>query len=192
VTLAVDSGVCTGAVWFQIGVQQSPQGLRPQIRVFADYYAEEKTAYSVALDVLEISRRLCNGRLHVRVTDPAGGAKNPIGPTVLAEYQRAGLPMDHWPLGSVADGLALIESLVESADGACSLKIHPRCEHLINAFEGYVRKKSGTQWLDEPKDPQHPHEDLMDPLRGGLRHHFPEGTALPKPPHTRRPVRDFT
>ena len=30
---------------------------------------------------------------------------------------------------------------------------------------------------DEPDDPQHPHEDLMDALRGGVRDRFPDGRA---------------
>lgn len=28
---------------------------------------------------------------------------------------------------------------------------------------------------DDPDDPQHPHEDLIDALRGGIRDRFPEG-----------------
>jgi hypothetical protein len=46
------------------------------------------------------------------------------------------------------------------------------------AFQNYVRRQSSSgEWLDEPVDPQHPHEDLMDALRGGVRDRFPEGRA---------------
>ena len=37
--------------------------------------------------------------------------------------------------------------------------------------------RGGSQWLDYAKDPQHPHEDLIDPLAGGLKLEFPEGRA---------------
>ncbi len=56
------------------------------------------------------------------------------------------------------------------------LQIHPRCLALKAAFQNYARKRTGRgDWLDEPADPQHPHEDLMDALRGGVRDRFPEG-----------------
>ncbi len=62
-----------------------------------------------------------------RPTRPAA-SRNPVGPTVIAEYERAGLgPLERWPLGSVADGLALLESFVQPADGRSRLLVHPRC-----------------------------------------------------------------
>ena len=43
-------------------------------------------------------------------------------------------------------------------------------------MQNYLRKQSaGGEWLDEPVDPQHPYEDLIDALRGGVRDRFPEG-----------------
>jgi hypothetical protein len=39
---------------------------------------------------------------------------------------------------------------------------------LIRAFQAYRRASVKGQWRDWPEDPQHPHEDLMDALRGGL------------------------
>ena len=58
---------------------------------------------------------------------------------------------------------------------AC-LIIHPRCAKLKAALQNYTRERTGSgDWLDEPADPQHPHEDLMDALRGGVRDRFPEG-----------------
>ncbi len=40
-----------------------------------------------------------------------------------------------------------------------------------------MRAKRGGQWADFPEDPQHPHEDVMDALRGVLFARF--GAPLP-------------
>ena len=76
----------------------------------------------------------------------------------------------------MADGLALLESFVSPSVGPPQLLVHPRCEPLIQAFQCYRRAKRAGQWLDQPEDPQHPHEDLVDALRGGLRASYPRGT----------------
>jgi hypothetical protein len=73
----------------------------------------------------------------------------------------------------VASGLALVESFV--AVDPPKLLIHPRCRNLIDAFANYKRKRRGGQWIDDPEDPQHPYEDLIDSLRSGLLDKFPEG-----------------
>jgi hypothetical protein len=62
-----------------------------------------------------------------------------------------------------------VESLLNPAEGPPRLTIHPRCEILIQAFENYRRARVGGQWRDWPEDPQHPHEDLIDALRGGIK-----------------------
>lgn len=173
VHLAIDSGVFTGAVFFQM-VRAS--GGVDSIRVFADYLAEGLSAEMNARAILELARTRCGGRIDLISTDPAGGARNPVGPTVMAEYERAGLrPLRRWPAGSVADGLALVESFVQPAEGPARLTLHPRCRETIRAFEGYRRARRAGQWQDYPEDPQHPHEDLIDALRGGLRVLYPEG-----------------
>lgn len=181
VWLSVDSGVFTGAVLFQVRPVAGPDR-RPtadwRVNVFADYLAEGLPAEAAALELLRLipegaARRVC--------TDSAGGARNPVGPTVLAEYQRVGLRGDKglecWPkfAGCVTDGLGLVEALVRSADGTAWLTVHPRCRRLSDAFRGYARAKRAGQWQDYPEDPQHPHEDLMDALRGGLSLAVPEG-----------------
>jgi hypothetical protein len=178
VYLAVDSGVFTGAVFFQVARGASRSDSADEVRIFADYLAENLPAETNARAILEVARTHCNGRIDIISTDPAGGARNPVGPTVIAEYERAGLrPLRRWPGGSVADGLALVESFVQPADGRPRLAIHPRCQAMIRAMEGYRRARRAGQWQDYPEDPQHPHEDLMDALRGGLRVCFPEGRA---------------
>jgi hypothetical protein len=136
VHVAIDSGVFTGAVFFQVARGPTPTGTVDEVRVFADYLAESATAEQNARAILELARARCQGRLDVVSTDPAGGARNPVGPTVIAEYERVGLrPLRRWPLGSVADGLALVESFVEPADGRARLSIHPRCTAVVRAFQ---------------------------------------------------------
>lgn len=189
VHVAIDSGVFTGAVFFQIARTGSPDGPNEEVRVFADYLAEGITAEQNARLILEVARTRCNGRIDVASTDPNGGSRNAVGPTVIAEYERAGIrPLRRWPMGSVADGLALVESFVNPADGRPRLTIHPRCTATVTGMQNYRRARRGGQWQDYPEDPQHPHEDLVDSLRGGLRDGFPEGRAA-RPTLRRVPAR---
>lgn len=182
VHLAIDSGVFTGAVWFQV----RESGMQHFVTVFGDYMESEKSAETNARAILELGGSLCNGRRDVATTDPAGFSKNAVGPTVMAEYQRVGLKLDRWPMRSVVDSLALLESFVMSADGKPNLAIHPRCGKLIAAMMGYRRAKKAGQLLDKPEDPQHPHEELVDSLRGGLCNKFPDGRRI-KPVANKRP-----
>lgn len=169
---SIDSGVFTGAVWFQVW----RAGPKVAVTVFADYLSEGLTAEGNARAILDIGRECCNTKVARYSTDPAGGARNPVGPTVIGEYERVGIrPLDRWPVGPVADSLALLEGLVEAADGSTNLLIHPRCKHLITAMETYRRAKRAGQWMDYPEDPLHPSEDLVDALRGGLKLEMPEG-----------------
>lgn len=189
VHLSIDSGVFTGAVFFQVAQTHSTDGITDEIRVFADHLAENMTAEKNAQTLLELARTRCNGRLDTVSTDPAGGARNPVGPTVIAEYERVGFrPLRRWPTGSVADGLALMESFIQPADGRPRLILHPRCIALARALGNYRRARRGGQWQDYPEDPQHPHEDLVDALRGGLRVCYPEGRVV-QPKLQRIPAR---
>ncbi len=183
---AIDSGVFTGAVFFQVTRDHRGDGSE-KIHVFADYMNEGGTAESNAQAILGVARQQCNGRIDRISTDPAGGSRNPVGPTVIAEYERAGLrQLERWPIGSVADGLSLVESFVQPAEGPPQLLVHPRCVATISALQSYRRAKRGGQWQDYPEDPQHPHEELVDSLRGGLRLIYPEGRvrrpSLPRVP----------
>lgn len=181
---SIDSGVFTGGVWFQVR-QRHDQYL---VTVFADYLSENLSAESNARAVLDVGRTHCNGRVHRYSTDPSGGSRNPVGPTVIGEYERVGIrSLDRWPVSSVADSLAVLEGLIRSADGTVGLLIHSRCKHLIQAMRNYRRAKRAGQWMDYPEDPQHPHEDLVDALRGGLKLELPEGRK-PAPAFQRRRV----
>lgn len=179
VHLSIDSGVTTGAVAFQ--VCHGPGG--HTVSVFADWLYEDISAERVARSLVGALRGRHGTKLRVS-TDPAGGARNPVGPSVIAEYERSGLGgsrgIERWPNASVADTLALVESLVESADGERRLLIHPGCKHLISAFQNYQRASRAGQMMDYPMDPQHPAEDLIDALRGGLNLELPEGRIEPR------------
>ncbi len=187
VQLAVDPGVFTGAVFFQLQRHREPGQSSPveQIHVFGDYLTENLPAEQNARALMELATRLCGGRIDAVWVDPAGGSRTSIGPTVLGEYERAGLmPLRAWPRSSVTDSLALLESFLQPADGVDRLLVHPRCAALIRSLSSYRRARRGGQWQDYPEDPQHPHEDLVDALRGGLRALYPEGrrpiSSLPR------------
>jgi hypothetical protein len=184
VHVAIDPGVHTGAVWLQVRPRVDGRGSR--VNVFADYFAEGLSAETNAQEIREKTRELCGtgvGRQRVSL-DPAGSARTAVGPTVRGEYERAGLKgrngLESWPMGKKADGLQLIEALLQSADQTVNLTIHPRCRRLITAFQCYARARQNNQWMDYALDPQHPHEDLIDPLAGALKLEFPQGRA-PQP-----------
>ena len=184
VHLAVDPGVHTGAVWFQSRPRTDGKG--HIVNVFADYFAEGLSAEQNAVAIVEQSRQLCGpSDWKRRVSlDPASSSRTAVGPTVRGEYERAGLKgrtgLESWPCGKKNDGLQFLEALLRSADGAASLFVHPRCRSLITAFACYTRAKQAGQWLDHAADPQHPFEDMIDPLCGGLKLEFPAGRA-PEP-----------
>jgi hypothetical protein len=184
--LAIDPGVCTGAVWFQIRRDGYDEH---EVNVFADYYAEDIGAEKNARAIIRRSEHFCGtgaGTSHVSM-DPNCNQRTAIGPTIRGEYERVGCQgrggIDYWPSGPghhKTDGLNLIEALLMSADGKAHLKIHPRCLHLREAFKSYRRAMRDNQWMDYPEDPQHPGEDMIDALAGGLKLELPEGRR-PKP-----------
>ena len=106
--------------------------------------------------------------------DPASSARTGIGPAAYGEFERVfgRRATARWPSHRVTDGLDQFEVLLDRG----LLLIHPRCATLKAAFQNYTRRRTGRgDWLDEPADPQHPHEDLMDALRGGVRDRFSDG-----------------
>ena len=172
VHLAVDTGVHTGAVWFQ--VREEADG--PAVTVFGDYYSFDVHAYQNAKAILDKTEALCGGRVDVGRMDPSGNAASGFGgQTIESEYRRAGLRLAPWPKypGCVAAGLALVESFV--AVDPPKLRVHPDCKGLVDALANYKRKKRGGQYVDEPEDPQHPYEELVDALRSGLLDAWPAG-----------------
>jgi hypothetical protein len=181
VYISIDSGVHTGAVLLQF--RNSKDG--PRVNIFGEYFAEGVSAESAAIAIKTVAHELCGSTRWLVSTDSSGGARNPVGPSVIAEYERCGLRGDRgieqWPkyAGCVSAGLATVEALVRSADGTVNLTVHPRCKMTVQAFKGYARAKRQAQWQDYPEDPQHPHEDMIDPIRGVLSLLMPEGRKLP-------------
>jgi phage terminase large subunit-like protein len=113
--------------------------------------------------------------------DPASSARSGLGPAAYGEFERVfgASVLGRWPQHRVADGLDQVEVLL---DTGC-LIIHPRCQKLKAAFQNYARAQRAGEWMDFPKETQHPHEDLLDALRGGIRDRFPEGRV--EQPHFR-------
>lgn len=183
--LAIDPGPHTGAVFFQPFLIPGPTGAVNAVRAFADYYGEYKDVATVVRSLLDLAQRFCNGRLDEVAADPAGDAATGFGRTLLSEYGTAGLQIRRrWgkPAGSVADGIQLIEAFLNPAAGPVALFVHGRCERLISALASFrrARRKGQATYEDRPQDPQHPAEDLVEALRGGLRLAFPLG-RLPVP-----------
>ena len=182
VRLAVDcNGLNVAAVWWQ----DRPG---PAVTVFGDYLAVDRPAADNARAIIERSRELCGGRLDRVVADPAGRQRSGLNTTIWAEYERAGLTLAPWPCypGSVLTGLDLIQSFLPEG-----FIVHPRCQHMIAALTQYRRARRGGQWIDLPEEPQHPHEDLIDALRGGLMDRWPEGRRVPVTLPRIRPGRLF-
>jgi hypothetical protein len=197
VYISVDSGVHTGAVFLQY--RETKDG--PKVNIFAEYYRESSEndtgAEVAALAILDVFYQHCGAARRFVSTDSAGGARNPVGPTVLAEYERCGLKgtrgIEQWQKypGCVAPGLATVEAMVRSADGSVSLTVHPRCKHVLQGFRGYARAKVGGVFQDYPPRDQHPYEDMIDPIRGVLSLLMPEGRK-PQPRFERcKPGRVF-
>jgi hypothetical protein len=190
VHLAIDCGVSrhVGAVWFQA---RGLDPLRRRVTVFGDFHAEGLYSEAAAKAIWARGRELsCLGRADTVRLDPASSARTGIGPTAYGEFERVFGPkvMARWPGHRVTDGLDQLEVLLDKG----LLLIHPRCAKLKAAFQNYARRRTGRgDWLDEPTDPQHPHEDLMDALRGGVRDRFPEGRVEQPTMHQVRAGRIF-
>ena len=174
VHLAIDCGVSrhVAAVWLQ---SEEIGAHRHKVTVFGEWHGEGLYSEAAARAIRSHGEALpCQGRLDSVRLDPAANARTGIGPTAYGEFERdlRRRNLAHWPGHRVADGLDQLEVLLDKG----LLLIHPRCTKLKAAFQNYRRKRTGRgDWLDEPEDPQHPHEDLIDAFRGGIRDRFPEG-----------------
>ena len=151
-------------------------GERSTVSVFADFHCEGSFSEAAARAILRRGRELAGGAGTpdlVRL-DPASTARTGVGPAAYGEFARVfgESIVGRWPSHRVADGLDQLEVLLDRG----LLLVHPRCETLISSFRNYSRARGpGGAWLDTPADPQHPHEDVMDALRGGVRDRFPGG-----------------
>ncbi len=113
--------------------------------------------------------------------DPAASAKSSLGPAAFNEYARVfgERSTERWPTHGVVDGLDQMELMLGGEAKEPRILIHPRCTSLIHAFQNYRREERRGEFLDTPQDPQHPAEDLMDALRGGIRDAMPDGRKVP-------------
>ena len=179
VHLAIDPGVHTGAIWFQAVPRLDGRGHR--VIVFADYFAEglsaesqcpgDRRAIPAALRDRDGPPPRLDGPGRQRADGRRADGPRRVRAGRMPGKERAGIVA----LSPKADGLQLVEALLKSADGSVNLTIHPRCRRLITALRCYTRARRADQWMDYPEDPQHPHEDLVDPLCGGLKLEFPQG-----------------
>jgi hypothetical protein len=180
VHLAIDCGVSqhVGAVWFQA---RPVDAHRHKVTVFADHHRAGLFSEAAARAIQAKSDGLpSRGRLDVVRLDPAADAQTGIGPAAFGEFAPVFGPRitGRWPRHLVQDGLDQLALLLDRG----LLILHPRAVHTKAAFQNYVRKKGRDgEWMDDPLDPQHPHEDLMDALRGGVRDRFPEGCRVEQP-----------
>jgi len=180
VHLAIDCGVSkhTAAVWSQvIPVDQH----RSRINVFGDWHAEGLYSEAAAKAIKARSDSLpSHGRLDTVRLDPASSAQTGIGPAAYGAYETVfgSRVIGRWPNHRVADGIDQVSLLIDQG----LLVIHPRCTKLREAILNYAwRPGRHGEWLDVPMDPAHPHEDLADALRGGIRDRFPEGCRIVQP-----------
>lgn len=198
VYVSIDCGVRTGAIIYQVVEHGS------KVNVIGDYLREspngENTPAQINAErILALVHMIAPGhRYRVVSVDSAGDSREPVGPSVISEYERCGLigtdrQIQRWPkfAGCVTDGLNLIEAFIGGGQGdfavPAAMFLNPRCKALKTAFENYRRAQLGGQWMDYPQERQHPYEDMIDALRGGLKIVFPEGRR-PAPKFDRRKV----
>jgi hypothetical protein len=170
--IAIDAGTSrhTAAVFFQ--VRPGPARL-PRVTVFGDYHAVDVMSMQNAKAIRELAGKLpCQGQIDLVRLDPAASARSSLGPAAYGQYEFefGSRVTARWPHHLVLDGLDSLEILLETGN----LLMHPRCTHLKEAFLNYAKKRVGNEWRDQPAE-EHPYEDLMDSLRGGIRDAVPEG-----------------
>jgi hypothetical protein len=178
VFLAVDCGVSrwTGGLLYQF-IPIDRESVR--MHVVADYLAvdrlSEENAEALLALVQERTRGL--GVLEKVLIDPAAGARTGVGPAAQAEYERIfGLHrVRRWPLRGVLDSLNQVETLLGPATRPPDVLIHPRCTTLVAGFFGYQRRETNGEFLDEPVSPNHPHEEMIDCIRGAVADKWPGG-----------------
>jgi Terminase large subunit, T4likevirus-type, N-terminal len=176
VSIAIDCGLSrhVGALWYQTVERDK---FRRIIRVFADYYAVDKTSEANALAILARSREVCRGVVDAVYLDPASTARSGVGPAARAEFARVlGERITAvWPLHRVNEGLDMVEILLGGPDREPDLIVHPRCKFLAESFGTYRWAVYRDEVLDKVEDPQHPAEEAIDSLRGAIRIVYPEG-----------------
>jgi hypothetical protein len=177
VYLAVDCGVSrwtAGLLYQFIPVDRDTV----RMHVVANYLAVDRLSEENAQSLMALVQEQTAGRgiLDTVLIDPAAGARTGVGPAAEGEYQRVfGRRVRRWPLRGVLDSLNQVETLLGPDTRPPDVLIHPRCETLIGAFFGYQRVERNGEFLDDPVSPNHPHEEMIDCLRGACVDKWPEG-----------------
>jgi hypothetical protein len=177
VHVSADYGVCTGAVFFQIKKYFQGDKLVEDLCVFADYWAESRTAGENAGAIREIAHQFSNDRMDRTMMDSAAKSREGVGTTGREQYYLAGFQdIEFWPkVRNKVDSLEILNSFIKSASGQRHLFVHPRCKMMRRSLQQYRRASKGGVWFDHPADPQHPEEELIDALTGGLNTLYPQG-----------------
>jgi hypothetical protein len=177
VHISIDYGVCTGAVFFQVRNRRVDGRMVEDVCVFAEYYGEGLTAGENARAVREIAWKHCQGRIENVTMDSAARSREGAGTTGLAEWHNAGFTkIKTWPkVKNKKEDLEIIDTFVLTAAGTRHLFVHPRCVGLRGALQQYRRAKVGPVWTEDPKSEQHPWEEYVDAMAGGLHVLYPLG-----------------
>lgn len=177
VHVPIDYGVHTCGVFFQIKKFIRNGMPEEDVAIFAEHYAESLTPAENAERIRAVADRFCGGRMDRMSMDSAANGREPVGTTGRNEYYRAGFhKVKPWAkVKSRKDNLEIIDTFVKTADGRRHLFVHPRCTGMRRAFMQYARARVAGVWTDDPKDPQHPEEEYIDALAGGLNAHYPLG-----------------
>jgi hypothetical protein len=181
VLVAIDCGTSrfTGATFLQLVPKRDGTH---KVQVFADYLGADLVSEANAEAIKAVAGERCNGSIDAVRLDPASKQRTGIGPIVYSVYdaifgRRLVAP---WPLRTIRDSIDLLASFVEPAAGGTDLRIHPRCQHTIDAMLAFRKAKVGGVFIDAPEREQHPVEDMIDALKGGLCDWFPRGRVVPQ------------
>jgi hypothetical protein len=152
---------------------------RSLVTVFASWLSFDKYSEVNAELIKQLVIERTGGLVDVIRLDPAATAKTGVGPSAFDSYQNVlGWSVAFWPQHQVQDGIDQIQMLLGEPGREPDLIIHPRAVELIQAFNGYVWAFRNGQWQSSVQNPCHPHEDLLDCLRGGIRDAIPVGRAM--------------
>jgi hypothetical protein len=179
VHVSIDTDVHTGVVFCQPEWAADRDGRTLTLRVFDESFAVDRKPDLLGSDLRDVlgrygrSPRSCEWS-----ADPAGKSRTGTGVYITGTIEATlGIQIRSWPHMMVKDSLAQLRGLVLSGDGRRRLIVHPRCRMTDKALRSFRRAEKNNVLLDEPVADQHPHEDMVDALRGALR------TIVPPPAH---------
>ena len=141
-------------------VQLSPSG---SVHVLDEYV---RSRLPLARHAEEIRRRDV-GPVQATYVDPAGRARESTSGTACTELlAAAGIPCT-CRSSTIGEGLELIRAALAPAAGEPSLTVHPRCTHLVEAFQNYHYPPPGAAG-----EPDTPVKDGPDHCIDALRYFF--------------------